>query len=173
MTRRAKSIELVQGPGRHVEVAILGDLIEEWSDPETTLSLVEAKTAEAFAGAIRATSADALIIDRGDVPEGIVVDALLDRALPAAAVDVHRTPPARDGALAQVCSAQIYGRGVKGYYWAYRHLIASSEWPYTVIGYGDSPDHVADLRTPDSAGPFPVAVLIHGGGWEQRVGHAI
>ena len=33
------------------------------------------------------------------------------------------------------------------------------------IAYGDHPLQFGDLRFPDSPGPWPVAVLIHGGCW--------
>lgn len=36
------------------------------------------------------------------------------------------------------------------------------------IAYGPHPDQVADLRVPTGTGPFPVAVLIHGGYWRSR-----
>jgi acetyl esterase/lipase len=34
------------------------------------------------------------------------------------------------------------------------------------IAYGDDPLHFAELRLPPGAGPFPVAVLVHGGCWQ-------
>ncbi|NNF68364.1 MAG: alpha/beta hydrolase [Acidimicrobiia bacterium] len=41
-----------------------------------------------------------------------------------------------------------------------------SKWPAETITYGDdAPDQVGDLRVPDGEGPFPVAVVIHGGFW--------
>ncbi|MEV4123770.1 alpha/beta fold hydrolase [Nocardia sp. NPDC049707] len=38
------------------------------------------------------------------------------------------------------------------------------------ISYGDTPDNVGDLYLPadGSDGPYPVVVLIHGGGWSQN-----
>jgi acetyl esterase/lipase len=35
-----------------------------------------------------------------------------------------------------------------------------------VIAYGDAPSQYGELRLPDGEGPFPVAVLIHGGCWQ-------
>ena len=37
--------------------------------------------------------------------------------------------------------------------------------PPALHRYGADAEHVADLRLPDSAGPHPVAVLLHGGFW--------
>lgn len=39
--------------------------------------------------------------------------------------------------------------------------------------YGPDPSQVADLHVPRGAGPFPVAVLIHGGFWQTRYGKII
>ncbi|WP_376695542.1 alpha/beta hydrolase family protein [Wenzhouxiangella sp. EGI_FJ10305] len=39
-----------------------------------------------------------------------------------------------------------------------------------VISYGDEPSQYAELRLPEGEGPFPVAVLIHGGCWQFQYG---
>ena len=39
--------------------------------------------------------------------------------------------------------------------------------------YGADPDQVADLYLPDGIGPFPVAVVIHGGFWRARFGREL
>ena len=39
--------------------------------------------------------------------------------------------------------------------------------------YGPHADQVADLHVPRGAGPFPVAVLIHGGFWQTRYGKLV
>ena len=36
------------------------------------------------------------------------------------------------------------------------------------IPYGDDPFQFAELRVPDSAGPHPVAIVIHGGFWRAK-----
>ena len=39
--------------------------------------------------------------------------------------------------------------------------------------YGPDSSHVADLHVPHGEGPFPVAVLVHGGYWQTRYGKLI
>jgi len=39
--------------------------------------------------------------------------------------------------------------------------------PGVVIPYGSAPQQFGELRVPAGAGPFPVAVLIHGGCWKR------
>lgn len=45
----------------------------------------------------------------------------------------------------------------------YKAAGALASKPVTTIAYGPSPLQVADLRLPPGSGPFPVAVVIHGG----------
>ena len=63
------------------------------------------------------------------------------------------------------CVYQIFGRGTVGYQNAISHLHYRKNHPPLTLSYGPHPDQVADLRTPWGAGPHPIAVLIHGGGW--------
>jgi acetyl esterase/lipase len=63
----------------------------------------------------------------------------------------------------------IRGRGLEGIAWGVRSLVARSEVPPTVNRYGDDIEQVGDLRLPlDAEPPWPVIVLIHGGGWRER-----
>jgi acetyl esterase/lipase len=39
--------------------------------------------------------------------------------------------------------------------------------------FGDDPSQVADLHVPSGDGPFPVAVVLHGGYWQTRYGKLI
>jgi acetyl esterase/lipase len=64
----------------------------------------------------------------------------------------------------------ISGRGLDGYRWAIRYLRAAGGWPFDVYRYGDDPENLAELRVPQTAGPHPVVVLIHGGGWKALWG---
>lgn len=44
--------------------------------------------------------------------------------------------------------------------------------PATTLPYDQHPEQVADLRLPESDGPHPVAVLVHGGFWRARIGRS-
>lgn len=45
-----------------------------------------------------------------------------------------------------------------------------AELPTTRISYGDEATSFGELRVPDGGGPFPVAVLVHGGCWRSSWG---
>ena len=46
---------------------------------------------------------------------------------------------------------------------AYKAAGAQASAPVATIAYGADPLQVADLRLPSGAGPFPVAIILHGG----------
>ncbi|EKN68442.1 hypothetical protein BABA_12385 [Neobacillus bataviensis LMG 21833] len=47
-----------------------------------------------------------------------------------------------------------------------KHSIAGS---YHRIAYGEQEDQFGDLRVPEGIGPFPVAIVIHGGFWREKL----
>lgn len=51
----------------------------------------------------------------------------------------------------------------------YKALGAKASKPLATISYGSGSLQVADLRLPAGKGPFPVAVVIHGGCWRASV----
>jgi len=73
----------------------------------------------------------------------------------------------RTSVVSDVCIATVFGRGVEGYRDAIRHLAARTAWPIETISYGNGTDRVGDLRIPSGSGPYPVAVLLHGGFWRN------
>jgi 3-dehydroquinate dehydratase type II len=98
-------------------------------------------------------------------------DAIAGVGIPT--VEVHlsnihaREEWRRYSVINPACVFSIFGRGKWGYRDALRHLHWRSTIPPQTIAYGDSPDEVGDLRLPDGTGPFPVAVVIHGGFWKD------
>lgn len=68
---------------------------------------------------------------------------------------------------APACVHQIYGRGVEGYLWAIRHLVAGSRLPAVRHTYGTDPQQFFDFRRADSD---QLAILIHGGFWRHTWG---
>jgi 3-dehydroquinate dehydratase type II len=80
----------------------------------------------------------------------------------------EREPWRRHSVVRPACVATIYGRGIDGYRWGLRHLRFRAAMPFDTIRYGDPEDAVADIRVPDGTGPFPVAVLLHGGFWRHQ-----
>ena len=86
-------------------------------------------------------------------------------------VEIHisnvreREPWRRISVTEPACVYQIFGRGITGYLDSISHLHNRSAHPPLTLSYGPHAEQVADLRLPDSPGPHPVAVLVHGGGW--------
>lgn len=101
-----------------------------------------------------------------------IYDAILATGL--ATVEVHisniqeREPWRRHSVLEAACDHTIYGRGIEGYKHAIGHLATSHLHPPTTLHYGAHHDQVGDLRLPESEGPHPVVVLMHGGFWKQH-----
>ncbi|MEA2002671.1 MAG: type II 3-dehydroquinate dehydratase, partial [Actinomycetota bacterium] len=98
-------------------------------------------------------------------------DAVVATGVPT--VEVHisnvktREPWRRTSVLGPACVHTIYGRGTDGYQAALEHLVHRSAMDVTRLNYGSAVDQVGDLRLPDTAGPHPVAVLLHGGFWRD------
>ncbi len=73
----------------------------------------------------------------------------------------------RTSVTAPACVHQIFGRGLRGYRDALAHLVWRSAVPFETLAYGTEPEQEADLRLPEGDGPFPVAVIVHGGFWRE------
>ncbi len=66
-----------------------------------------------------------------------------------------RQPPAVDPRVAAMLD------GLAGW-------VAEANWPFETHAYGPHAEQAADLRLPTGAGPFPVAIVLHGGFWRAR-----
>jgi acetyl esterase/lipase len=106
----------------------------------------------------RDTDADALVFNPGRNGDR----GSASRALPSVGVRFTVGRPENDDDALE----WISGRGLDGYRWAMRYLRAAGSQRFAVYRYGDDAETVAELRVPDGAGPHPVVVLIHGGGWK-------
>ena len=119
------------------------------------------------------TGCDGIIINPGAFTHYsyAIHDAL--SAIKTPAVEVHisniheREPWRRTSVTAPACVYAIAGRGLEGYRAALHHLYWQHTWEPLTLAYGDQPDQVADLRVPAGDGPFPVAVMLHGGFWRN------
>lgn len=60
----------------------------------------------------------------------------------------------------------IRGRGLEGLRYAVDAWHFHRLHPARVFAYGDHPEQVIEVRSPEGPGPHPVAVLIHGGYWK-------
>ncbi|MFJ4654257.1 alpha/beta hydrolase family protein [Nocardia sp. NPDC088792] len=69
--------------------------------------------------------------------------------------------------LAAGVRAHIRGRGLDGLRFAVDSWYFHRAHPATVRPYGEHPWQRIELRIPPGPGPFPVAVLIHGGYWKR------
>ena len=115
--------------------------------------------------------ADAVVLNAGALTHYSYAlhDAI--RSIPIPTVEVHlsnihaREEWRSHSVVRPACVYSIFGRGKQGYRDALRHLVWRAAEPPTAIAYGDLPDQIGDLRLPVGAGPFPVAVVIHGGFW--------
>ena len=144
-------------------------LLSQWTrESKTSATVYQAETSEDLIHSIAASGVDGIVVTPGTAPEDIVAGAIDTKGVPAVAVDLYRSHQLAEGRLSRACEAVIYGRGINGYYWGLRHLAARTSWGLETLAYGDEPEQLADLRLPRGAPPFPVAVLIHGGGWAER-----
>lgn len=113
----------------------------------------------------------ALIINAGALTHYsyAVRDAIEASGLPTVEVHISNIYEREDwrhhSVLTDVSDLTIVGRGTDGYLHAIDHLVALSERPPITATYGNHSDAVVDVRTPQGEGPFPVALLIHGGFW--------
>jgi acetyl esterase/lipase len=152
---------VVLGPDAPVSREAIAGFCERWSRPlddEIQLGSVEEISS--------APDLRGVVVDFGDTDPSPALEAAAERGVRVAHVSTRAATDA-PGAADSPGVFRIAGRGVGGYRWGALHLLRRFAWPFTEIAYGPDVEHVADLRIPASAGPHPVVVLLHGGGWKD------
>ena len=100
-----------------------------------------------------------------------IADAITASEIPTVEVHISNITEREEWRHHSVLTAAavraIWGRGVSGYIDAIDHLHALFTHPPETHTYGPEIDQVLDLRKPASAGPHPVAVVVHGGFWRD------
>jgi acetyl esterase/lipase len=149
MTDVSRHIHIVAAPGVFADLATAEELANR------------ALAARGLTGDIvdAATSSDEAIVVPGD---GIPIDTSPYRS--AVRVDLGQCTPDRSPGI----RTHIRGRGLDGLRFAIDSVYFHRFYPGTILSYGDHPEQRVELRVPESDGPFPVAVLIHGGYWRSR-----
>ncbi|OZC67420.1 alpha/beta hydrolase [Rhodococcus sp. 15-725-2-2b] len=149
MTDVSRHIHIVAAPGVFADLATAEELANR------------ALAARGLTGEIvdAATSSDEAIVVPGD---GIPIDTSPYSS--AVRVDLGQCTPDRSPGI----RTHIRGRGLDGLRFAIDSVYFHRFHPGTILSYGDHPEQRVELRVPESDGPFPVAVLIHGGYWRSR-----
>ncbi|MFG1797623.1 alpha/beta hydrolase family protein [Nocardia sp. NPDC049149] len=132
-------------------------LAEAFAAHEVTGELVPTSDPAEFAAAVRAVADDAEFIV---VPGSAALPDVADRQV--IRVDFGRCPLD----TAPGVRAHIRGRGLDGLRYAVSSWYFRRFHAPVVHTYGTHRQQWADLRMPPGPGPFPVAVLIHGGYWK-------
>jgi 3-dehydroquinate dehydratase type II len=157
--------------------ATLGDLeaqLREWGAAlGLTIDTFQSNHEGAIIDRLHAAGCDGIVLNAGAYTHYsyAIHDAVAAIGIPT--VEVHisniraREDWRRHSVTAPACVATIFGRGIEGYRWALRHLVARAAWPVDTLAYGDGDDRVGDLRIPEGAGPHPVVALLHGGFWRD------
>ena len=70
-------------------------------------------------------------------------------------------------AAAALVANSAFAQGAQDPQTTYKTVGAKAGPPAATIAYGAAAQQVADLRKPAGKGPFPVAVVIHGGCWRS------
>ncbi|MEK8070792.1 alpha/beta hydrolase [Rhodococcoides navarretei] len=145
----SKHIDIIAAPGVFADLTTAQELI------------ARALAARGLSGGIvdAATGSDEVIVVPGD---RIPVDASTYGS--AVRVDLGQCAPDRSPGI----RAHIRGRGLDGLRFAIDSVYFHRFHPGTIVDYGDHPEQRAELRVPSGDGPFPVAVLVHGGYWRSR-----
>ncbi|WP_380156405.1 alpha/beta hydrolase [Kineococcus sp. R86509] len=119
-----------------------------------------------FTAALRAAAADGefLLVAGDDTPADHL---LVGAGVPGARV-VRVDLDAREPDTSRCVRRHVRWRGMQGLAFGVDDWFFHASDPGTRHTYGADRDQYADLRLPAGEGPFPVAVLVHGGYWRSR-----
>ena len=160
---RPDRVLIFNGPGVSIEPTTLALFAERWgSSLGVSIRLAAATGGDAAADLRRAAEGvGAAVVNPGAAD---LVDALPPETLAAfVSLSLSEAPAPR---FDRGPIEEIAGRTLDGYRWAVKYLLTCCDWPVALYRYGAERDQVAELRVPAGAGPHPVVVLIHGGGWK-------
>lgn len=120
-----------------------------------------------FTAALRAAAADGefLLVAGDDRPADELLAGLPD-GVEARVVRVDLD--ARGPDTSRCVRRHVRWRGMQGLAFGVDDWFFHATDPGTRHAYGEDRDQHADLRLPAGRGPFPVAVLVHGGYWRSR-----
>lgn len=149
MNDTSHHIDIIAAPGVFADLATAQELV------------ARALNARGLTGGIvdAATGFDEVIVVPGD---RIPVETSSYSS--AVRVDLGQCAPDRSPGI----RTHIRGRGLDGLRFAIDSVYFHRIHPGTIVNYGDHPEQRVELRVPSGDGPFPVAVLIHGGYWRSR-----
>jgi len=149
MTHPSTHLDIVAAPGVFADLATAQELV------------AKALSARGLTGGIvdTATGSDEAIVVPGD---GIPIDTASYGGV--VRVDLGQCTPDRSPGI----RTHIRGRGLDGLRFAIDSVYFHRFHPGTILSYGDHPEQRVEQRLPEGDGPFPVAVLIHGGYWRSR-----
>jgi acetyl esterase/lipase len=146
-----RTVALLIGPGRELDRELLRRRAFAWGrDLGVEVDCRFADDEPALLALVAGRGADALVIDAGSA----------DGANVRAVAGVRSHVVWLDDVL--------WERGELAPRWALAWAVQRLRHGVATYSYGPLPDQIGDLRTPHGTGPFPVAVLLHGGFWRER-----
>lgn len=166
---------MINGPGVPVHEKCLRTLLEGWATKQDTrVTLTHCQNKDALLKEILrawADGIDAVVVNPGTTDIWDAQEITPEIRAMIVWVSLDPAGPAENTALRNRSSAGIWGRGVAGYKWAMRYALQRVDAPPIAIAYAPGRDQFGDLRLPlRNAGPYPVAITIHGGSWREPWG---
>lgn len=124
--------------------------------------LLPTASAAGFAQAVRAAGPHAVVVPSD--PADLAGTGVLPPGVQVVRLDLTERGPDRSGQVRR----HVRGRGLAGLGFALDAVVHHARSPATRVPYGPHDGQHVDVRVPAGPGPFPVAVLVHGGWWRSR-----